>query len=219
MQSLAKAFQDSRYIRIDDKPLFLVYRVSNLPNPLKTCEIWRDEARKLGIGEIFLCKVESIELDHGDPNLIGFDASVEFQPDWTQLGIPLQKNNLWRALIKLGLVDKAYRDHNIYEYATMVERMLAKPDPGYKRFSCVTPSWDNSARRQKGGSIILRNSSPQLYENWLKAVVQKTLASESKEKIIFINAWNEWAEGNHLEPCQKWGHAYLEATARALIDT
>ncbi|MBF2067326.1 MAG: glycoside hydrolase family 99-like domain-containing protein [Calothrix sp. C42_A2020_038] len=216
MQSLVTAFQDPRYIRIDGKPLFLVYKVSHIPNPLKTAEIWREEAHKLGIGDIFLCKVESTLSDHGDPSQIGFDASVEFQPDWSQLGNRLQMNRHWHWRRKLGLGQKAYAENNIYEYTEIVERMLAKPDPGYKRFPCVTPSWDNSSRRTKGNAVILRNSSPKAYERWLTAVVQKTLAQESSEKIIFINAWNEWAEGNHLEPCQKWGHAYLEATYRAI---
>ena len=95
-----------------------------------------------------------------------------------------------------------------------VERMLAKPPAPYKRFPCVTPAWDNTARRKDGNATILDNSTPQLYERWLNIVVQRELASPRSERIVFINAWNEWAEGNHPEPCQKWGHAYLEATQR-----
>jgi lipopolysaccharide biosynthesis protein len=218
MQSLAQAFKDPRYIRINGKPLFLVYRTERIPDPLTTAKTWREEARKLGIGDIFLCKVESFADEHGDPSLIGFDACVEFQPDWQKLGSPLQKGRLSRLSRKFGLAEKAYADNNIYEYSTVVERMLAKPTPDYKRFPCVTPSWDNTSRR-KTNAAILRNSTPEVYEHWLKEVVKKTLSNESSEKIIFINAWNEWAEGNHLEPCQKWGHAYLEATQRALSST
>jgi lipopolysaccharide biosynthesis protein len=219
MQWLAQAFKDPRYIRIDGKPLFLVYRTERIPDPLTTAKTWREEAHKLGIGEIFLCKVESFADEHSDPSLIGFDASVEFQPDWQRLGSRLQQGKLYRLARKLRLAEKAYADNNIYDYMTMVERMLAKPASDYKRFPCVTPSWDNSSRRTKGNATILRNSTPEIYERWLKEVVKKTLSNESSEKIIFINAWNEWAEGNHLEPCQKWGHAYLEATQRALSST
>ncbi len=218
MQWLAKAFQDPRYIRIDGKPLFLVYRTAKIPDPLKTAKIWREEAYKLGIGDIFLCKVESFPDEHDNPSLIGFDACIEFQPDWTQLGLPLQTGRRWPLARKLRLAEQAYAENAIYEYSTVVERMLAKPTPGYKRFPCVTPSWDNTPRR-KENAIILRNSTPEVYERWLREIVKNTLSNESNEKIVFINAWNEWGEGNHLEPCQKWGYAYLEATRRVLINS
>jgi lipopolysaccharide biosynthesis protein len=215
MQWLAQAFQDPRYIRVDGKPLFLVYRAAKMSNPLNTAKTWREEAKKLGIGDIFLCRVESFPDEHDDPSLIGFDACVEFQPDWTQLGAKLQSSKPWRLARKLHLAESAYATHNIYDYAEMVEQMLAKPKPTYKRFPCVTPSWDNTARR-KSGATILRDATPEVYEYWLSQVVQDICAHPSNDKLLFINAWNEWAEGNHLEPCQKWGHAYLEATQRVL---
>ncbi len=219
MQSLAQAFKDPRYIRIDGKPLFLVYRTQLIPDPLTTAKTWREEARKLGIGEIFLCKVESNGGEHGDPGLVGFDACVEFQPDWQRLNFPMRKSKLWHLAQKLGLNKKVYIDNNIYDYTKVVEQMLQKPTPDYQRFSCVTPSWDNSSRRSKGDATILHNSSPEVYERWLEQVVNNTLSNKYDNKVIFINAWNEWAEGNHLEPCQKWGHAYLEATARVLLSS
>jgi len=105
----------------------------------------------------------------------------------------------------------------------MVRQALDRPRPMYPRIPCICPGWDNSARRKKG-AIILVNSTPELYENWLRQVVNRQRAiappDESSgiapESLVFINAWNEWAEGNHLEPCQKWGRAYLEATRRVL---
>lgn len=215
LQWLATAFQDPRYIRINGKPLFLVYRASKIPDPLETAKIWREEAYRLGIGDIFLCKVESFPDEQGDPTLIGFDASVEFQPDWMRLGWPLQRGRRWQLARKLRLAEQAYAENNIYDYSIMVEYMLAKPIPNYQRFPCVTPSWDNTPRRQKDATI-LHNSTPEAYERWLRAIIQNTLSKEFIEKLVFINAWNEWGEGNHLEPCQKWAHAYLEATQRAL---
>jgi lipopolysaccharide biosynthesis protein len=222
---LAQVFQDSRYIRVNDKPLFLVYRASQLPNPQKTTEVWRQEAHRLGIGDLYLCKVESFATEHTDPSGIGFDAAVEFQPDCTRMGVPLQtgrKRNLtepfWDLARTFRCAEQAYGDNSIYDYLTIVEQMLAKPESDYLRFPCVTPSWDNTARRKKGATI-LQNATPVAYEYWLKTILQRSLAKSSQEPLVFINGWNEWAEGNHLEPCQKWGHAYLEATARALHET
>jgi lipopolysaccharide biosynthesis protein len=215
MQWLAHAFRDPRYIRVDGKPLFLVYRTNLIPDPLATAKTWREEANRLGIGDIFLCKVESFPDEHDDPNLIGFDASVEFQPDWDRLGEPLQRNKLWGLARKLGLADSAYAKHNIYDYGAIVEKMIAKPIPDYKRFPCVTPTWDNTARR-KVKATILKDSTPELYQRWLQTAIERVTAQDSGEKLVFINAWNEWGEGNHLEPCHHWGHTYLEATKRAL---
>lgn len=215
IQSLAPAFRDPRYIRVEGKPLFLVYRANKIPDTQKTTEVWREEAHKLGIGDLFLCRVESFSDEHSDPTAIGFDAAIEFQPDWSELGAPLQQGRKWKLARKLRISEQAYGKHQIHDYAAVVKRMLNKSEPKYKRFPCVTPSWDNTARR-KVGATIFRDASPEVYEHWLEKVVQRSSTKPSKENIIFINAWNEWAEGNHLEPCQKWGHAYLEATSRAL---
>lgn len=216
LRYLARAFQDPRYITIDGKPLFLVYRASQIPDPLATTTTWREEAQKLGIGDLFLARVESFPSEHDDPIKVGFDAAVEFQPDWGQMGHPVQRGRKWSLARTLKLAESAYASNNIYDYANIVERMLSKPSVSYPRFPCVTPAWDNTARRKDGNATILQNSTPELYEHWLNRVVQTELSQPKRDRIIFINAWNEWAEGNHLEPCQKWGHAYLEATHRVI---
>ncbi len=203
MRWLANAFQDKRYIRIDGKPLFLVYRISKIPNPLRTASNWREEAQKLGIGEIYLATVESLRDDRVDPIRIGFDAAVEFQPDWLNLGDPLRQ---------IG------EGNLVYDYGSLVERMLQKNQPSYKRFPCVTPTWDNTPRRTKN-AFLFKDSTPELYQKWLQSTIENYAPPSSEENLIFINAWNEWAEGAYLEPCQKWGRAYLEATRRALDDS
>ena len=107
MRWLAQAFRDRRYIRIGDKPLFLVYRAARMPDPLQTATIWREEARKMGIGDIYLCRVESATGEHGDPQLIGFDAAVEFQPDWAYLAAAFRRK-IWFLAKKLGLPGMIY---------------------------------------------------------------------------------------------------------------
>ena len=218
MRWLAEVFRDPRYIRVGDRPLFLVYRAGRLPDPRRTTEIWRAEARRLGIGELYLCRVESIGGESGDPAAIGFDAAVEFQPDWHNLGQPLRRGPLRRALWKAGLSRSAFQLHRVYDYAAVVERMLRRPDPPYKRFPCVTPGWDNTPRRAADAAIFT-NATPEIYERWLAAVVERFQPHDPNENLIFVNAWNEWAEGNHLEPCQRWGRGFLEATRRALLKT
>ena len=88
LRHLAPALRDDRYIRIDGKPLLLVYRVSLLPDPARTAEVWREEAHAAGVGELYLAAVAAMETPI-DPSAIGFDASVEFSPDWRALHRPL----------------------------------------------------------------------------------------------------------------------------------
>ena len=81
---------------------------------------------------------------------------------------------------------------------------------------CVTPSWDNTARRKKDACVFL-DSSPAKYRSWLERAIEDTDARLlGEERLVFINAWNEWAEGNHLEPDRKIGEGYLEANSEAL---
>jgi len=194
-------FRDRRYIRVNDRPMFLVYRASRLPNPQETCRIWREEARKAGIGELYLCRVESFRSEHSDPVSLGFDAAIEFQPDWSRLGHKLSSSE--------------FGNHSVYKYEDIVRNMQDKPAVPYTRFPCVTPSWDNSPRKQHEATI-LQDATPALYGKWLSSALFQTQAQNPDNPLVFINAWNEWGEGNHLEPDLKFGHAFLEETRNAL---
>ncbi len=198
---LADVFRDERYIRVNGKPLFLVYRISKLPNPQQTAAIWREEAHKLGVGDLYLCTIESLRDDRIDPTRLGFDAAVEFQPDW--LSLP-------------PLLRRFGQSNTIYDYGAVAAKMSQKTVPSYTRFPCVTPGWDNTSRRRQD-AVILTNSTPPKYQRWLENTIQKFTPGTPDENLVFINAWNEWGEGAHLEPCQKWGRAYLEATRQALF--
>ncbi len=218
---LARAFADPRYLRVDGRPLFLVYRAGRLPDPAATCARFREEAHRLGIGELYLCRVESFPEERGDPTKLGFDAAVEFQPDWSLLTKELCTGPL-RLLDRDGEligVSRAFDGESVcavYRYDKVAERMANKPPPGYLRHPCVVPRWDNSPRRGTfEEALILDGSTPELYERWLATALDRVRASAG-EPLVFINAWNEWAEGNHLEPDLEHGHAYLEATRRAV---
>ncbi|MBN1569330.1 MAG: glycoside hydrolase family 99-like domain-containing protein [Acidobacteria bacterium] len=211
-------FRDPRYVRINGRPVFLIYRALRLPDPKKIVHVWREEARRLGIGELYLCRIETFADEIGDPTELGFDAAVEFQPDWKNLGRALRQNWFWKFSRRLKLSNRAYADHRIFDYPTMVQRMLQKTLPPYKRYPCVTPGWDNSARKSSHG-IIIHGSTPEIYQMWLTEVLSRFKPYSAGENFVFINALNEWAEGNHLEPCRRWGRAYLEATRSALEST
>lgn len=101
------------------------------------------------------------------------------------------------------------------EYDEYVSLCKEKQPVNYKLFPGVMPMWDNSSRR-KDNYFVFKNSTPEKYPEWLENEVNSFHAFGNDENFLFINAWNEWAEGNHLESCRKWGKRYLEATKNAI---
>jgi hypothetical protein len=166
----------------------------------------------VGLPEPYLVRVESFhEIPFDDPRPLGFDAAMAFQPAMPSMGMPIRGDRFWRILRRLKLAPKVWGEHAFFDYGSYVQRVLAESLPEYPRFPCICPAWDNVARRKKGATIFL-DSTPELYQSWLSAELARNRTS-----LIFINAWNEWAEGNHLEPDQKWGLKYLEATKKSLL--
>lgn len=217
IESLIPALLDSRYIRIDGRPLLLVYRTELLPNPARTAEIWREVARRSGVGDLYLVRVENFVADI-DPKSIGFDAAMEFSPDNREVGQAVFSGSISRKMSRWGILPRAFHQHTVLRYPIIAASRMKRTSPVYKRFRCVTPMWDNTARRKKDGRILI-GSTPQLYKNWLSTMVRQTKTRfEGDERVLFINAWNEWAEGCHLEPDVKHGRAYLEATRQALTE-
>ncbi len=205
IRDISPNFFDPRYIRVDGKPVLLVYRINLIPDPQRAAEIWREECRKMGIGEIYLIAVQSFGI--GDPRPFGFDAAVEFPP--SHLGQAKISNT------SVEITNPNFRGQ-IFDYNLAARAMLDKKHEGYTAFKAVMPSWDNTARRQNDGHIFI-NSSPTNYRKWLSRLVQYTNQNLPEDRrLIFVNAWNEWAEGTHLEPDGLRGYAYLQATAEAI---
>lgn len=220
IQYLMKFFKDERYIKIDNKPVFLMYRTELHPNIKEASEIWRAEAKKAGFDDLFLIRVENFKKDM-DPKLHGFDAGMEFAPDTAHRGDKIAKKNMAKYLFnkvlhQTGIKKSPFYQNGIFSYEAMANNMMAKPKFDYKYFRSITPSWDNSARRKKHAAIYV-GSTPALFENWAKHMKDYTVANLPKnEQFLFINAWNEWGEGCHLEPDEKWGTQYLEALNKAI---
>lgn len=206
-------FSDERYIKVDDKPVFVIYRHSLFPDIMKTVDLWREIAtEEFGFKGLYLCITDSFG-DTTEPNNIGFDAVIEFSPlsvikNKLKLNQEKKVLNLFKKKSKPIIVD-------LRDFKLGVKNSIEREMPKYKFFRSVTPSWDNTARKGKEG-IVAKGSSPELYHDWLKYIVNHFKPYSEEENFVFINAMNEWAEGNHLEPCIKYGRAYLEATKKAL---
>lgn len=220
IQYLIPFFKDERYIKIDNKPVFLMYRTELHPNIHEAVKIWREEAKKAGFDDLYLIRVEN-HLKGIAPSEHGFDAAMEFAPDSNYKGKKVAKHNYVKYLFgkllhKSGIYKSAHYENGIYHYTSMMNSLMKKPKPPYKYFRSVFPSWDNSARRKHNATIYL-GSTPHLFEQWVSKMAQYTRENlPEKEQLLFINAWNEWAEGNHLEPDKKWGTQYLEALKKGI---
>ena len=194
------------YIRVNGKPLVLLYRPGLLPDAKLWAAHWRDWCAQNGVGEIYLAYVESFEMAGGatDPASLGFDASVEFPPAGSQ------------ALIHPpGPLYNARFEGRVNDYRQIVRRYMAEAVPPHTRFRGAMPSWDNTARRQDN-SWSHHHATPGAFQAWLEAMFADTRRQNfGEERIVFINAWNEWAEGAHLEPDQRYGHGWLEAVKNA----
>ncbi len=199
------AFSDKRYITIHNRPAFVIYRPQDLPDYKNTIKIFKETAIKLGCNEPYI-----IASNSHTATFDGFDHVMNFEP---QLGRGLLKDafndnrsagKFFRNL-SLGVLSAKLK---VYDYKK-VKKIMASRKFTYKYLPSVFVGWDNTARRGLNG-IIIKNQDPQIFKKSLEDAKKLVSDYEDDEKIVFINAWNEWAEGNHLEPCKKHGRDFLK---------
>ncbi|CUS97754.1 Glycosyltransferase, GT2 family [Candidatus Chrysopegis kryptomonas] len=207
---LLRFFKDQRYFKIDNKPVFLIYRPAQIPDLKEMIELWRRLAKKEGLVDLFLIAIRASADSVQSWKKIGFDGEVIFQPlfsaitNWYQINKGITLNQM-SFIFDYDEVANLMSDLN--------EEIIKQ---GETSFACVTPMWDNTARRKNLKPFILTNSSPETFEKWLNLEIERLQNRKPEYRIVFINAWNEWAEGNYLEPDLKFSHGYLNAVKRAV---
>lgn len=200
---LDKYFRDPRYLKIEGKPIFTIYRPSLFPDFGATVVRWRAEIERLGYPGIYLIATNAFDFaGHED---FGLDALSEFPPHGVRT--PNIEGSFEVSHFRVG--------GRIRSYADVVAAEKAKSSRGAVIHPGVMPSWDNSARRPTAAQIY-HGSTPALFEDWLAQAMQRARANPVGERMVFVNAWNEWGEGAYLEPDLRYGYAYLEACASAL---
>lgn len=208
ISDLKKYIQDRRYIKVNGKPIIIVYNPASIPDVRNVFKNWKNRAKLEGIGEIsiwictsFGCSIELLKL--GDI----VDKEIEFPPH----GIPGE-----------GIGENIPKTHgDIFNYSKLVNNILEKRKHSTlnnKLYRTVMMGWDNSARRKNGYAIFNKYDLKKYYD-WLVANVREArLVYNPEERFIFINAWNEWAEGTYLEPDLKYGYANINITAKAVFN-
>jgi lipopolysaccharide biosynthesis protein len=216
IRNLIPIFSDPRYIKINNKPMLLIYRADNLPNPRSTAYLWRKETKRAGFPDLYLGFVVSHKKLYVDPQILGFDAAILFPPNGHPPAhrIKPKFSKIFRIFFRNW--QNPFTSHMIFSYEEYVKEMINLPQPNFKLFPGLMPGWDNTPRRKSDGTIFL-GATPELYGKWLENALRRSVETfQTYERLIFINAWNEWAEGTHLEPDQQYGHAYLQETYKVL---
>ena len=205
---LVQAFADPRYIRVHGRPLFLIYRPTDLPDAHRTTEVLRETCQRHGLPNPYLLATNA-HCSELDCRSLGFDATLAFKPE---LGVLSQyRSDGWRRSklkrnLQFGVMSPTLK---IYDYAAAQRAMMALTRP-HPMLPCVMVSWDNTPRRGRN-AIVITHSDPAVFQSVLREAIQGVQAYPPEERLVFLNAWNEWAEGNHLEPDLRHGNQFLKA--------
>ncbi len=231
LEYLIKYFRDPRYIRVENKPVICIYKSHLLPDPQKTAQTWRRIGAKHNM-ELYICHMVFSYVNQKTKHE-GFDAVIDFEPfgirredvfrkiESNHSGKQMNANLLKKIIRKIKpswLFKNPYLSYNMMDYDYYINNLASLRSFDYKIFPTVVPGWDNTARKNTNPSLILNNSTPEKFREWLSLVKADFVPYSDEENFIFINAWNEWAEGNHLEPCKKWGSQYLQ-TIKDLLNS
>lgn len=224
VSALVEYFKDERYIKVNGLPMFVVYRPDRIPDPVQYFSKWKAKALEAGLPGLYICAVKNgfVELSDEDLLRLGYDAIVDFQPDRRDFPVASSASQVFVDAARTILPKAIYQllktnasAVNRVDYRALVSGVINKEWPKrYCKFPCVFPSWDNTARRKT--PTVIQNLDPDEYAKWLRYAVESVSEYPEDEKIIFVNAWNEWAEGCHLEPDKKIGRGFLEATKRVV---
>jgi hypothetical protein len=239
--SLRQAFLDDRYVRVDGRPLFVVYRPTEMPNVSCFIQEWQELAVKAGLPGLYFVAHLIHDESTWDYRSRGFDSCVIVNhlrifgmrtrellrqtPESTSSRRPVDGRLnvncglrqevlhewLWRRFRKsIG----QFGNVRLYRHALpyLVGGWADEPNV----YPCVCPNWDNTARSGERG-VVLHDSTPQLFRSHLREALSRVQSRPIARRLVFIKSWNEWAEGNYLEPDQRFGHDYLTVVREEVL--
>lgn len=209
-EAVLSALTDPRYLTVDGRPVFYVFRPEQLPDAVAWTARWREMAAAHGLPGLYLVAEMSDLLGAGttcpDPFALGFDAGVY---------IRLPADNTPRNVLRMRATRKLLGGGpEVYPYR-------AEPHPLPQRYRdravypAIYPNWDNTPRSGRGG-LVLTGSSPERFRRHVEVAARHTADRVGDERLVFVKSWNEWAEGNYLEPDLEHGRAWLQALREGL---
>ena len=210
-QDIMPFFEDERYIKINNKPILVVYKPQLFKKEILKNFVYElnKKAKENGLDGVYLIMAKTQDIET-NPEEFFMDAVVEFPPHII--------DRYAKQVIKKTYLNPFFNGR-VFDMEEFIKNQEFLYETDFKLYKTVFPSWDNTARKAYTGASVFE-ISPELYKKWLRECINWTKENNNKdEQFIFINAWNEWAEGAHLEPDQKYGYAYLQATKEALEES
>lgn len=215
--SILPALRDPRYITVEGNPIFIIYKPFQLPDPANFINLWQDLAQKNGINKIFFLahslfpneENKSEKECHEELISFGFDAVT-----FVRLGTFLKERSFKDKLI--GKVNKIFKGIPIiFPYKKFISYQSRPIDRHEDVFPTIIPGWDHSPRSGRHG-VIIKDSTPDLFGEHVNEILESVKEKSDQRKIVILKSWNEWAEGNYMEPDLAWGHQYLKALKKHL---
>lgn len=210
------AFKDKRYITVDEKPLFVVYAPMEIPNFMHFSEMWNKMAVQNGLkGVHFVGLTSCEESKYSEVLKSGYD-SVTVGYMW------YAETLIQSKLIKYGLnMLRARLDDRMvplakYDYKKIIKHLSSDLLKREDVFPIVIPQWDRSPRSGRR-AIIYYGSTPELFKQHVDDIIGKIMDKPMDKRVFFVRSWNEWGEGNYIEPDQKFGTGYLDALREVLL--
>lgn len=199
---LLKAFRDRRYLTVDGKPLFIIYKPKDVPDVVGVVRLFRQMAERAGLPGLYLVGVSHHE--GWDPKPAGFDAAVVQNLPGLTSTVP------WRyPLLKLRSKLQGKR-LSIYQYQDLLKSFVPDRTRQLEYLPCLIPSWDNTPRSGMNG-LVMEGATPELFRQSLRQALRNVAGKPAEHRLVFLKSWNEWAEGNHMEPDLRVGYGYLDA--------
>lgn len=209
-----KAFNDPRYIKVDGKPFFLIYEIQSMPDSHHFVNLWNQLAIEQGFPGVHFVALAN-----------GYDSYMD-----VQLGMgadAVVHGNIWQAQMKnenwyyYAILNKIRPKFDLvpllkYKYKDIIKYLVNENDKRDNIYPCLIPGWDRSPRSGRK-AVIFYDSSPKLWKKHVEAAVAAVQNKCDEHKIIMLRSWNEWGEGNYVEPDERWGTAYLDALSEVLL--
>jgi hypothetical protein len=216
-EHVAPAFFDRRYLRVEGKPLFVVYKPQNLPEPRRFIDDWQTRAIKAGLDGIFFVGEDWTR--HFDPAATGFDAAVPHCPGLVFHNLTVRLNKLERMrTTPYYQLRYLYKNiPHIFSYEDFIDAIDQELRDDVRQFPSVITGWDNTPRCGANGYVLV-GATPELFARQLRRAIDRVRFRPRDQRLIFVKSWNEWAEGNVLEPSADGARAYLEACRREVCE-
>ena len=194
------AFGDDRYIKVEGKPLLVVFNPGQLPDPIRTTDLWRTLAVRAGLKGLYLVGARNAPWN---PSEHGFDAQTT-----RSLG---RVETIERRIIR-GMkwrVERFMHWPRLFSYGRSLPFLLMPEATQTCYYPAVIQGWDNTPRSGRNG-LVLHGSTPELFSIHLRASITQIRHKPAEHRILFLKSWNEWAEGNYVEPDLRYGKGYLQ---------